>query len=521
MTSQAHRHRTVAAPVTRVTVLEDRAQIRRAVRLTLESGRHELEVQQVTPLLVDRSLRGGVSGQATARLVDLKARRCATVAATRPWLQQQLEQQADHLRQTVQARNHELELTDAELTRLHQVRGFLLEHISQQAGRGTHQMAQWQHALEQVEQPLEQSVERRDHQQQAIEDLELRLDRLDRRILAATTPTTHYWATLHAVVEIETAGDYEVAWEYLVPCALWRPAHQAELVGQRLRWSLLGTVWQNTGEPWDDVALRLSTERPTLGAELPLLDEDLLQLRPRTEEEKRTVEVSSRDEEIESISPGVDPEARVSVVPGVDDGGEVRVFELAHSVTIPSDGRAHLVALDDFECDTTLDRVCFPELAEAVMLRSRQQNEGTRPLLAGPVRLVDNGAFVGRTQVPFVAPGERFAVGWGSRDELQVRRRTGQTSDEKTLTRRVCHSIWTRIYLSNTGPAPCQVVVTERIPVSEVEQVQVKLLPQTTPGYQQSDDGHLVWDVELPASGRQEILLTYQVDAHRKVVWRY
>jgi uncharacterized protein (TIGR02231 family) len=137
------------------------------------------------------------------------------------------------------------------------------------------------------------------------------------------------------------------------------------------------------------------------------------------------------------------------------------------------------------------------------------------------VRLIQNGGFAGRTQVPFVAPGESFALGWGSQDDLQVTRRSGQSEEEKALSRRVCHRIWTKVYLSNTGSEPRTLSVRERIPVSEVEEVQVKLLTkETTKGHREDKDGHLTWGIELAPGATRELELTYQVDAHRKVVWR-
>jgi uncharacterized protein (TIGR02231 family) len=517
-TRQGH---VVEAPVRCVTVLEDRAQIQRRARVRLTPGRHVLVVDRVTPLVVDRTLRGGVSGE--ARLVDLEVSRSSTVAATRPWLQQQLEEQLERLRQERVATRHALEQARAERQRLQQVWDFLIQHVAEQAGRGVDRRADWRRDMEQLEQRLSTSTETLEELQVVEEELEQRLDRVEQRHWAAMQPTAHYWASLSAVVEVTSPGELELTWEYLVPCALWRPAHQAELVeSDRVRWTLLGTVWQNTGEAWDEVELRLSTERPTLGAELPLLEEDQLHIRPKTDEEKRIVEVSSRDEAIEQISPGLDAEARVGVVPGVDDGGEARVFTAGQRVTIPPDGRAHLVTLDTFECETRLDLVCYPELAEAAMLRSQQRNAGQRPLLAGPVHLVRRGGFAGRTQVPFVAPGEPFALGWGSLDDLQVARRSGQReAEEKALSRRVRHRIWSRVYLSNTGDEARTLQVTERIPVSEVEQVEVRLLTkETTGGYREAKDGHLTWEVELPPGGNRELELAYEVDAHRKVVWR-
>jgi uncharacterized protein (TIGR02231 family) len=527
------------APVRRVTVMEDRAQVVRCTTVHLPAGRHLVRVERVSPLVVDRTLRARLEGpsdagvgageqQPAGRLVDLGAERSSTVEQTLPGRVQELKEKLDTLERARAAHQHGLDLSGSEHQAISRSRTCLLEHISRQAGRGLDGETAWSAGIERLEQQLEQVEQHCLEGAFEAEDLDDRLIRLGQRLWAAMQPTVHYWAALRAEVEIEREGDYTVAWEYLVPCALWRPSHQAELLqgpegaaDQALRWTTFGTVWQNTGEPWDEIELRLSTERPTLGAELPLLEEDLLRLRPKSDQERRVIEVGSRDEEINVIAPGLDDVRRTSVVPGVDDGGEVRVFTVEDPVTIPPDGRAHLVQVGAFEAETRLDLVCFPELSEAVLLRSQQANAGAVPLLAGPVRLIRDGGFMGRVQVPFVAAAASFALGWGSIDELQVARRTGQHSEETTLSRRTIHKVWTEVYLSNTGRSPQRLTVTERVPVSEIEEVVVKLDREgLTAGYVESSEGHLTWEVTLAAAACQELKLAYSVDAHRKVVWR-
>ena len=48
---------TIDAPVRAVTVFEDRAQVQRGAMVRLPRGRHQLQIAEVTPLVVDRTLR--------------------------------------------------------------------------------------------------------------------------------------------------------------------------------------------------------------------------------------------------------------------------------------------------------------------------------------------------------------------------------------------------------------------------------------------------------------------------------
>jgi uncharacterized protein (TIGR02231 family) len=515
----------IAAPVDRVTVFEDRAQVTRTGRVRLAAGRHILCVSRVTPLVVDRTLRARCrtsdGAAADVRLVDLRVKREATVAATRPELPQALQQKLDALRDFRDAELRAVRLAEAEGETLRTARANLLQAACRQAGRGLDRRESWAAGLARITAELERNAEELERRAAAAENLGEQERRLLERLALAAEPSICYFATLLATVECAADGEHEIAWEYLVPCAAWRPSHQAELSDGKLHWRIGGTVWQHTGELWDKAALRLSTERPALGAEVPLLDEDLLRLRPRTDREKQAIEVTTRDEAIEVVAPGLEPGRTTGAMPGVDDGGETRVFELAHPVTIPSDGRAHLVELGSFEAAPEVDLLCVPEAAPAVLLRSQQPNAGAWPLLAGPVRLVRNGVFSGHGQTELVAPGERFALGWGSIDDLQVARRTGEHTEETALTRRTRRSVWVDVFLSNLGQTPQRVTVLERIPVSEVEQVKISLdAEESSAGWRADEHGHVRLTVDLAPTAHAQLRLRYAVDAHRKVVWR-
>jgi uncharacterized protein (TIGR02231 family) len=276
-----------------------------------------------------------------------------------------------------------------------------------------------------------------------------------------------------------------------------------------------GSAWQNTGEDWVDVALCFSTERASLGAEPPLLESDVLAVTRKSP----TLLVHERDQRIEQAGLGAG-QARAEGLPGIDDGGDVQRLRAQHKATVPSDGRPYRVPLFSFEAAAETELVTMPELEAAVILKSVQTNAGPHPLLAGPVDLIQDSGFVGRASVLFVAAGEKFALGWGPDGALRVQREVEQLKEESNLL-----GSWTtrahevRVHLSNLGNAPKVVRVTERIPVSEIEKVQITpLLEHTTESKRPDDRGFLEWTITLPAFARETVRLRYLVKKHSDVV---
>jgi hypothetical protein len=90
------------------------------------------------------------------------------------------------------------------------------------------------------------------------------------------------------------------------------------------------------------------------------------------------------------------------------------------------------------------------------------------------------------------------------------------------------------VRLSNLGDRPRTVEVTERIPVSEIDKVEIQLSEPTAwqledddgkrsddvpvvTARQVDDDGMVTWSVELPPRGRRAVALEYRIRAHTSV----
>jgi len=271
-------------------------------------------------------------------------------------------------------------------------------------------------------------------------------------------------------------------------------------------------VWQTTGEDWTDVALVFSTERASLGAEPPELDEEVLAVR----KVGSTVSVQARQDRVHTAGLG----GGAPEVPGIDDGGETRKLRAPLPATVPSDGRPHRVTVLEFNAPATLERVCVPELVGAVILRTELQNAGHHALLAGPVDLVRDSGRVGRTSVHFVAPGERFELGWGPDPDLRVHRTEEEVEEDcGKLSSWSAAATRVDLRLSNLGPEARTVMLTERIPVSEVEKVRIQVVEdKTTAGRSGPDaDGFLRWEVALEPFGHRDLALKWVLRKHDDV----
>ena len=532
----------ITIPVREVTVLEDRAQVVRRGRVDLPAGASRLRIAGAAPVLADKTLyavltpAGEADGQtgagdadagtperarvSDARVNDVRVRRMRRIlGADKPEERHALEQEltrSSHEQERLRTRQEQLRAHEENLSGL---AARTLNDIAVDVGHGRADPERWRRVLGELEEQ-EQSVRRqRLEVDLALAELEDEIGRLQQRMAATARLDDTIGAELMLDVWTAAAGAYDLRVDYVVPGACWRPYHRARLVeGEQTVVELTseGCVWQNTGEDWDDVQLVFSTERPSLGTEPPRLATDLVTAQRRSEK----LEVEAREQEVQTTGLGAGQRKSSPELPGIDDGGEALHLRAEARATIPSDGQPYRVPLLSFTAEASSRHVLMAELAGAVILESRQVNEASRPLLAGPVDLVRGHGYVGRTSVLFIAPGERFALGWGPDSAIRVQRTLEQAKEERGMM-----SSWTtqahtvRVRVSNLAPEAKTIHITERVPVSEVEKVGIEVdVAATTDRLEPDGDGFVRWEAALPALGHTEAVLRYVVRRHADVV---
>lgn len=122
--------------------------------------------------------------------------------------------------------------------------------------------------------------------------------------------------------------------------------------------------------------------------------------------------------------------------------------------------------------------------------------------------------YVGRTTVSFIAPQEKFALGWGTDANMRVQRTQSQQRDRDHLTQWHTITNTVSIFLSNIGDEARKIAMTERIPVSELEQVKIEVVPDETSQRIQPDlNGFCNWNLQIPAYSQAKVILTYRIEA--------
>jgi len=174
---------------------------------------------------------------------------------------------------------------------------------------------------------------------------------------------------------------------------------------ERLLLTYLGQVTQRTGEDWTDVALTLSTARPSLTTvqpELPPWYLDVFTPLPPPQPRAAAAAPMMRAKATFSAEPGEGVAADAAPQPEmafqeaqVSTEGASVTFQLAQKVSVPGDGSPHKVTVTTLDLSPRLDYLSVPKLAEAVYRRATLTNQSDFLLLDGPASLFCRGRLRG------------------------------------------------------------------------------------------------------------------------------
>lgn len=514
-------------PIVEVTVFEDRARVRRRGIVPLTGERTHVELSDVAVVIVDRTLVGWTRRPTGSDLGSRReipsirvVRRLVHEPRDSPDALSEAEMRLEQARDRVADLRARIEELEAFVGSLAAIGRLAIVDTVTDAAFGLGDEAARIERFAAIDRELAAAREERLRIEDELDDAQQELAALERDFAVRCAPTSRARASLRFVVLAEPGQDRaEVEIVYVVANACWRPLHRAELsvAPSSPRGQLIvrtdACVWQNTGEDWPEAKLTFSTERSSRPASAPKLATDRLAVRLRG---AATI-VASRQVAVASTGPGV--AASSDGLPGIDDGGQPRRAEARRPTRVPSDGRPHRTTIGSFETEAELALVAYPELVPVVLRRSVQVNASPHPLLAGPVELVRDGGFVGRTTIRFVAPGERFELGWGPEGALRLdREETVRTGHPSLLSTARVTLVDRTLRISSLAAIPLTLEIVERIPVSELEKVRILLDPRRSwPGARADEDGMVRLRTTVEAGGRVLVTLGFEVRAAHDV----
>ena len=325
-------------------------------------------------------------------------------------------------------------------------------------------------------------------------------------------------------VDVQGAGPFTLHLTYTSRGVSWAPTYDARIdpAAGTIGMDYGAWVTQRSGEDWDGVALTLSTAQPALGLAAPSLSPWILRKEPeyrpqRRERSKRSAGAMMDMDGAEEMAAPAPVEAYYEaeeISAAVQQSGSSVEFAVPGTVRIPGDGTRKRVPIARWTTQASATELhVVPERSPHAFLRARLTNDQAFPLLAGELQSFMTDRFVGSTQIARVKPGGELTLPFGADERVAVKRELVSKGEGKKglfSGKRSLQWKWT-IEVESLHDKPLAVVIEDRIPVTEYDKFEVKLLDDTTPWDDERSRGIVVWKRTLKPKAKETLKLEYAV----------
>ena len=365
-----------------------------------------------------------------------------------------------------------------------------------------------------------------------LEDLAAKIDAAQRQLNQLRGAGGRSFKTVTVRLDAATAGALDLALSYAVPGASWTPSYDTRVNSNEKTIALAyhGIVRQNTGEDWKDVALTLSTARPSLGGAAPeqrpwALDVFVPRPMPVVREfESRRANAPMATGGI-ALSAVADKSAEqkeatamyfdASVAQAtIDQAATSASFKVTAPASVPSDNSPQKVPIATAALAANPEYLTTPKLQQAAFLTSKVVNSSEFPLLAGAMNVFLDGTFVATSNLRTVMPGEKFDLALGADEGISVKhKRVNRFTEDTGLTnsgKRITHEYL--LTIQNNKKTAARVIVSDEIPVSRNEKIVVKQLAPDAKEVKPTAEGALKWTLDLKPAEKRELTLKFSVD---------
>ncbi len=393
-------------------------------------------------------------------------------------------------------------------------------------------------------------------------DLAEQLELLNRQLGEMTNGATK--TVREAVLYVSTTSDtpQTIRLNYLVNGCGWSPTYTIRAGNDHpnARIDYNGLIYQMSGEDWGDIAITLSTASPALSAAGPGLaplrvtlqsvDQSAVQQANAQSElfdksqieqivskqkqavldNRNAIEYQAQSDSNWSINDAANEFACVMLFGNSDAASDLQAqigelsdepslsYRLATTVTLPSRNSKQMIRIVSTELPGDFYFVATPVLTSFVFREAQLVNNSSEDLLGGPIMVYLDDKFVGRGEIPTVARGQSFVVGFGADPQLRTRRELVDKTEGINGGNRELKFDY-RMVVDNFKETEATVRILDRMP-NPLDRAKIRITNNKfsdelsdDPFYQRNErpEGILRWDIRVAAksSGNEARTINY------------
>lgn len=532
---------TLESKVIKVTVYSDRARITRKAQAKASTEPTVFAFRQLPGWVDDGSVRVSASA---GSIIDVRVDRDFLARATdESW--QQAEAEHKVLSNKVAALNDELLVLAAQKQQIESIKAFSNEKITQDTIIGDVRVESYAQVLEFITDSLRANAEARRAVKSKLDEVNPEYAASLRRIESMKNVMKLEETTVLVTLQAGKATPTEIELTYMLPGVTWEPMHELRVSTtdtKNVDVVSFAEVTQTSGEDWGNAELAFSTQSSTQSVRIPEL-EALTLGDTHTATQILTTRMSSFSraqkafegqnqlwneyhqsatarrarENFEQVYQSnieylqVVQSKTVKIFERLQKRGTTAHFKAHAASSVRGDGHPVRVQIGRSTLSSSQKIVAAPEQSLNAAHTLALVNSTGQSFLPGRVALYRDGAFLGMTNVDFIAKGESFSLFLSVADHLKLSRELDHKQSSLIRSKRNRMKLAFIVTVENLSSDPTALTLADRIPVSENREIKIDRV-KITPAARPDSRGILNWELNLGAREKQQFRISYQVE---------
>ncbi|MRG93064.1 mucoidy inhibitor MuiA family protein [Polyangium spumosum] len=532
----------VASRITKVTVYSDRALVSREATVALAAEPVVFRFTKLPGWVDEGSVRAAVSA---GKIIDVVVERRFLARSSDEGFRK-VEQAHKAMLQKLQALDDELAILETQEEQVASLQVFSVEKLKTDAVTRDIKVGEFGQVVDFVSGTLRRTAAARRDTRAAREALAPDVEASAKNLEELRRLTKLEETTVLVTAQGNAAANATLTLTYATPGATWEPMHEVRASAADPDWVELtsfAVVTQTTGEDWSHAELSFSTQSSSDSERIPELE--MLAL-GKTQEVSRTVtrqvtsfsaaqkkfeeqnrhwnrmnQASSQHiSEVERFEQSYSTNLAllervqsktVQIFQGLQTRGTTAHFIAKDPAIVRSDGRSIRLRIGSSRIKAQRRIIAAPEESLNAAVTLEMANKTNQPLLPGSVARYQDGAFLGMTDVEFVAKDEDFSMFFSVADQVKLTRELDkrQSSLQRNARNRMQLAFVSRA--KNLSDRPVTLVLAERIPVSENTEIRVSNV-KISPNEKPDAKGIVRFTVTLKPREEREFRVSYLVE---------
>lgn len=532
--------KTVSSRIRQVTVYSDRARVTRHAAVAVAPKTRRYAFTKLPGWVDEASVRLALRPAGVGRIVDVRVKREFLAHATDASYRA-AEAAAHKTKAALAALDDERAILDAETKQIEAIKIFSAKKIAKDVLMRSVNVKTYGEVLRFIADSLRRVAARRRSVELQRQTLKPRLTAAVRRLAALRKLNRLEQTTVVVAVRGQSHGNGTLKLTYMLPGATWEPVHELRVTGSARKAEVLSyaRVTQASGEDWTNVDIAFSTQSSTEAIRIPELaaltlgdtKRETRITRRRTTSFRRAQRAFRRQNKLwnevnqkvrqyrfeqvyrdnfQSLS--LIQSKTVQIFEALRRRGTTTHFKGLSRASLRSDGHRARIRIARRPLAAKQRIVAAPERSLNAARTLRMVNSSRRPLLPGKVALYHDGAFLGMTEVGFVAPGEAFSLFLRVADRIKLSRTLDRKHSSIVRKKHTRMKVAYVVTVENLADGKVSLDLADRIPVSENKAIRIDRVRITPRGARPNGKGLLRWALTLAPKQKRSFRIQYRIE---------